>query len=316
MDRLQAMRLFIRIVERRSFAQAARDLQIPRPTASYAIRQLEERLGARLLERTTRQVRPTADGIAFYERCVRLLADLEETEGAFRHVNPQGPLRVDLQGSLAAEFLMPALPQFIERYPEIAVRLSETDRVIDLIEEGVDCVLRAAEPKDSSLVGKRVACFEWVTCATPAYLDRFGTPQSLDDLAGHRMVGYLDAASGRHHPLEFCDGDQLNLVELPSVITVTGAQINAAAGYAGLGLIQLPRYKVQQALKDGVLREILPAMPPLPLPVWILYPQNRLLSPRVRVFIDWLTEVFAAADFQAPPRRIERTEHYQPRQKA
>jgi DNA-binding transcriptional LysR family regulator len=311
MDRLEAMRLFIRIVERRSFAEAARDLQMPRPTVTYAIKQLEERLGTRLLERTTRHVRPTADGAAFYERCVRLLADVDETEAAFRHVSPQGPLRVDLQGTLAKHFVVPALPGFIERYPRITLRLSETDRLVDLIQEGIDCVLRAGEPKDSALVGKRVACFEWVTCASAAYLERFGVPESIQDLADHRMVGYV-AASGQPYPLEFCDGKVLKLVELPTTVSLTGAQINFAAGLAGLGLVQLPRFKLQRELDEGALRVVLPDLPPPPQPVWVLYPQNRLLSPRVRVFVDWLTDVFSAIGFQTAPRTCERTEHVRP----
>jgi DNA-binding transcriptional LysR family regulator len=299
------MRLFMRIVERRSFAQASRDLGIPKASVTHAIKQLEDRLGARLLERTTRQVRPTAEGTVYYERCLQLLADLDETEGAFRQVTPHGPLRVDLQGSLAEQFVMPALPGFIARYPDITLRLSETDRLIDLIAEGVDCVLRAGEPADSGLVGKRIASFEWLTCATPAYLDRFGVPQNLDDLAGHRMVGYLHD-SGQHYPLEFCDGDALKPVELPAVVSLTGWVINHAAGLAGLGLIQLPRYKVQALLDQGILREVLPGCPPPPMPVWVLYPQNRLLSQRVRVFVDWLAEVFDAAPYQVTPRRYTR----------
>jgi DNA-binding transcriptional LysR family regulator len=254
MDRLDAMRLFTRIVARRSFAQAAKDLQIPRPTVTYAIKQLEDYLGTRLLERTTRQVSLTADGAAYYERCVRLLADLDETESAFRHVTPKGPLRVDLQGSLANQFVVPALPGFMALYPDIVLRISETDRVIDLIQEGVDCVLRVGGLKDSSLVGKRVACFEWVTCATPAYLERYGVPQSLDDLADHHMVGYLDATSGQRFPLEFCQGDELKLIELPHVVTVTGALINFAAGTAGLGLVQIPRFKADPLLNRGYCR--------------------------------------------------------------
>ncbi|WP_088345274.1 MULTISPECIES: LysR family transcriptional regulator [Rhodomicrobium] len=302
MDRLDAMRLFTRIVERRSFAQAARDLGIPKPSVTYAIRQLEARLGTRLLDRTTRQVRPTADGIDFYERCLRLLADFDETEGAFRHVTPQGPLRADLQGSLAQHFVMPALPGFVARYPDISLRLSETDRLIDLVAEGVDCVLRAGEPADSGLVGKRVACFEWLTCATPAYLERYGMPQSLDDLQGHRMVGYLHP-SGQRDPLEFCDGGGVKQIELPSFVTVTGSTINSAAALAGLGLIQLPRYKVHDLLRQGVLREVLPGLPPPSMPVWVLYPESRFLLQRVRVFVDWLAEVFAAAPHQSTPKR-------------
>ncbi|TIP54221.1 MAG: LysR family transcriptional regulator, partial [Mesorhizobium sp.] len=148
MDRINTMRLFVRIVERRSFAQAARDLQIPRPTATHAIQGLEADLGVRLLERTTRTVHPTLDGLLYQERCVRLLADLDETESIFRNAEPKGPLRVDLQGTLARFFVLPALPGFIARFPHIALGLSEGDRMVDLITEGVDCVLRAGTLQD------------------------------------------------------------------------------------------------------------------------------------------------------------------------
>jgi DNA-binding transcriptional LysR family regulator len=238
MDRLDAMRLFARIVERRSFSQAARDLQIPRPTVTHAIQQLEARLGARLLERTTRQVTPTRDGLVYYERCVRLLADADEAESLFRTAAPRGPLRVDLQGTLARVFVLPALPDFLARYPDVRLRLSEGDRMVDLIREGVDCVLRAGELTDSSLIGRRVASFEQVTCASPAYLDAFGVPRTLDDLASHRMIGYLSSASGRPYPLEFRDGGETRLVAPETSITVTGAEIYTACTLAGLGLVQ------------------------------------------------------------------------------
>ncbi|PTQ07429.1 LysR family transcriptional regulator [Sphingomonas oleivorans] len=295
MDRIEAMRVFVRIVERESFAQAARDLQIPRPTATNAIKQLETALGTRLLERTTRHVRPTLDGEAYYERCVRLLADLDEAESTFRNASPRGPLRVDMQGTLARFFVLPALPRFIARYPGIALRLSEGDRMVDMIQEGVDCVLRAGELKDSSLIGRRVASFEQVTCASPDYLARFGVPQSLDDLAGHQMVAYASSAAGQAYPLEFREQDQLRLVPLPHEVTVSGAEIYTASAVAGLGLIQVPLYRVRHQLEADVLRLVLPHHPPPPMPVSVLYPHNRHLSPRVRVFVDWLGEIFAEA---------------------
>jgi DNA-binding transcriptional LysR family regulator len=295
MDRIEAMRLFARIVERGSFAQAARDLQMPRPTVTRAIKELEALLGTRLLERTTRQVSLTLDGNAYYERCIRLLADLDEAESAFRSPKPHGPLRVDLQGTVARHFVMPALPAFIERYPDINLRLGEGERMVDLIQEGIDCVVRAGELGDSSLVGRRVASFEQVTCASPAYLKRYGIPRSLDDLQNHRMVAYVASASGQPYPLEFLDGKERRPAPLPSVLNVSGAEIYAASGVAGLGLIQVPRYRVEHQLNADLLRIVLPHLPPPPMPVSVLYLHNRQLSPRVRVFIDWVSEVLSAA---------------------
>jgi DNA-binding transcriptional LysR family regulator len=203
MDRFQVMRLFVRIVERANFAGAARDLQVPRATVTRAIQQLEAQLGVRLLERTTRAVRPTEDGAFYYSRCVQLLADLEEVESGFRDGEPNGPLSVDLQGTLARHFVLPALPEFIARYPAITLRLSETDRMVDPIQEGIDCVLRAGALPDSSLVGRQVAASEQLTLASPDYLRRHGVPTRLEDLASHRMVAYAASSTGQPYALDF-----------------------------------------------------------------------------------------------------------------
>jgi DNA-binding transcriptional LysR family regulator len=295
MDRIDQLRLFVRIVERRSFTVAAHDIGLPRSTATQAIRQLEERLGTRLLERTTRQVTPTLDGQAFYERCGSLLADIDEVENAFRASAPQGPLRVDMQGTLARFFVLPALPDFTACYPEISLRISEGDRMVDLVREGVDCVLRAGTLPNSSLVGKRIAEFQEVTCASPDYLSRYGEPQSIEDLSNHRMVAYVASATGQPYPLEFAKGNEFIEVALPSDVTVTGAEIYTAAAVAGFGLIQVPRYRIARELVDGSLKLVLPDFLPPRMPVWVLYPQNRQLSARVRVFVDWLSGVFADA---------------------
>jgi len=287
------MRLFVRIVERASFAQAARDMQIPRPTVTHAIQRLETELGVRLLERTTRKVRPTLDGALYHERCVRLLADLDETESAFRDAAPRGPLRVDLQGTLARFFVLPALPGFLADYPEIVLRLSEGDRMVDLVAEGVDCVLRAGELRDSSLIGRRIAEFEQVTCASPEYFERLGVPETLADLSRHKMVAYAASVSGQPYPMEFMQGGRLTEIPVSFDVTVSGAEIYTAAGIAGLGLIQVPRYRIAEQIERGQLRVILDEVPPPPMPVSVLHPHNRHLSPRVRVFVEWLTETFA-----------------------
>lgn len=296
MDRLQLMRLFTRIVERASFAQAARDMQVPRPTLTHAIQRLEADLSTRLLERTTRVVRPTLDGQLYYERCVQVLADIDEMESAFRHAEPRGPLRVDMQGTLARYFVLPALPDFIARHPGITLSLSETDRMVDLVSEGVDCVLRAGELSDSSLVGRQVANLAQVTCASPAYLERHGMPRGLDDLARHRMVAYASSASGQPYPLEFESAGRVVERLLAHDLQVRGAEIYTAAALAGLGLVQVPRYRIAHELALGQLAVVLEKHPPPPMPVSVLYPQNRQLSARVRVFVDWLSGVFAQAD--------------------
>lgn len=290
MDRFQEMQVFVRIVERRSFSQAAEDLLIPRATVTNLIKRLEQRLGVRLLERTTRHVRPTHDGEAYYQRCVRLLADLEESESVFRNAAPKGLLRANLQGTLARYFVMPALGEFLARYPDITLHIGEDDRLVDLVREGVDCVLRAGTLQDSSLIGRQVASLEQVTVASAAYLAAHGMPSSLDDLHGHFAVAYVSSASGRVLGLEFKVGREVIERQLPSKVSVTGADLYTGAALAGQGIVQVPRYRIANELATGQLQIVLPDTPPPPLPVSVVYPQSRQLSARVRVFSQWLGE--------------------------
>jgi len=294
MDKVDAMRLFARIVERRSFTLAAQDLELPRSTGTEVIKQLEARLGVRLLERTTRQVRPTLDGEAYYRRCLSILAEIEEAEAAFTGARPSGLLRVDVHSVLARHFMLPGLPGFLARYPEIQLRIGEGDRYVDLVREGVDCVLRVGKPADSSMTGRQIATLAEGTYASPGYLTQHGMPASPDGLEGHRMVAFVSSATGSVLPLEFQQGGVMREVLLPHVVSVAGAELYIATARLGLGLIQVPTYRVQDDLACGTLVEVLPDCPPSPSPVYVLYPQNRQLSPRVRVFIDWLSAEFAA----------------------
>ncbi|GAB7542285.1 LysR family transcriptional regulator [Cupriavidus sp. CuC1] len=294
MDRFQEMQAFVRIAERQSFTQASEDLQIPRATITNLIKRMEQRLGARLLERTTRTVRLTHDGEAHYRRCVRLIADLEEAEGSFRDTAPKGLLRVNLQGTLARHFVVPVLPDFLALYPELEIHIGEDDRLVDLVREGVDCVLRAGNLQDSSMVGRRVALLEQVTVASPAYLARYGEPADLEALSAHRAVNYISSGTGKAVPLEFTVAGRVTTVQLAAAISVTGADLYTGASVAGLGLVQVPRYRVAGELREGRLQVVLADLPPPPMPVSVLYSQNRQLSSRVRVFAQWLREVFEA----------------------
>jgi len=289
MDRLEVMRLFTRIVERQSFTLAAQDLELPRSTATQAIKDLEKRLGARLLQRTTRHVRSTLDGEAFYQRCIAILGDVEDAEAAFSQAKPRGLLRVDVHGTLARHFVLPGLPAFQAEYPDLQLHLGEGDRLVDLVREGVDCVLRAGDLKDSSLVGRRVATLDEVTCASPDYLARHGTPVTINDLRNHYAIGFMSSSTGAVLPLEFIVNGELRHIVLPAALTVVAAETYVAAARLGLGLIQVPRYHVEDDLAAGALVNVLPDYPPSPTPVSLLYPHSRQLSPRVRVFIDWLT---------------------------
>lgn len=294
MDRIDVMRLFTRVVEQRSFTQAAQDLNLPRSTVTDAIKQLETRLQVRLLQRTTRHVSPTLDGEAYYQRCLTILADIEDAEMAFAGAKPRGLLRIDVHGTLARHFLMPELPDFLTQYPDIELFMSEGDRLVDPVREGIDCVVRVGKLKDSDMVARRLGELEEVTCAAPDYLQRFGTPHSISELEGHRMVGFRSTTSGTLMPLEFTVAGQTRQVTLPCTVSVSAAESLVAAARMGLGIIQVPRYHLRDSLDNGSLLPLLPQFPSTPMPVSLLYPRNRQLSPRVRVFIDWFSKVFAA----------------------
>jgi LysR family transcriptional regulator, regulator for bpeEF and oprC len=289
MDRFESMRVFVRIVERQSFTKAADDLQLPRATVTHTIQQLEKRLGVRLLHRTTRQVSATLDGQAYFHRCVRLLADVEEAESVFGQsaASPKGKLRVDLQGTLGMHFLLPQIGDFFAKYPGIELDIGMGDRLVDMVQEGVDCVLRAGEPRDSSMVGRQVALLGQVTCASNAYLAEFGTPKTLEQFKAHRAVNYASAA-GKTLPFGFLVNREAKTVQLRGIATVRHADAYVACCEAGLGFVQLPRYHVERQLADGTLREVLAKYRPAPMPVSVLYPHHRQLSPRVRVFVDWV----------------------------
>lgn len=292
MDRFDAMRVFTRVVERRSFTRAADDLGLPRSSVTDAVKGLEARLGVRLLQRTTRQVSPTLDGEAYYRRCLSLIADLEDAEGAFAGARPSGLIRVDVHGTQARHFLLPGLPRFLDLYPEIRLHIAEAHQPLDMIREGIDCILRVGDLHDSPLIRRRLASLERGTFASPTYLERHGTPASPDDLEGHQMVGLLEPDTTDIAPLSFTVGGGVRHLTLPARVTVTGPETNVASGCQGLGLIQAPRYRVVSELAGGALVEVLAAFPPAPLPVHALYSPTRQLSPRLRVFIDWMAEQY------------------------
>lgn len=292
MDRFDAMRVFTRVVERRSFTLAADDLGLPRSTVTDAVKQLEARLGVRLLERTTRQVRPTLDGEAYHRRCLLLIADLEDAEGAFSGAKPRGMVRLEVQGTLARHFLLPNLPDFFAQYPDIELNVSEGERWVDVISEGVDCALRFGHLPDSDMIAREVVMLERLTCATPGYFERHGEPTDLAELDGHRMVGLRSLTTGRLRPMQFMIDGKLREVPLPTVMSVTGTESYLATALLGFGLVQIPRFHGEKQLADGTLMQVLTEFPPPSTPVSLLYPRNRQLSPRVRVFIDWMMRAF------------------------
>ena len=284
--------LFTRIVDRGSFSAAAADLGVSRPVATASVKALEQRLGARLLQRSTRHVSPTAEGDAYYRRCVQILADVEEAErGAGGAVS--GLVRIDVAGNLARTIILPALPGFLARHPALTVQIGEGERFVDLVRDGIDCVVRAGELADSELVVRRLGLMEEVTCASPAYLDRHGVPASPDALDGHVMVGFVSSRTGQVTPFEFTKAGRIIERTLPARVLVSGSDASASAARLGLGLVQAPRHRFVDDLAAGTLVEVLAEFPPTPTPLSILYPTRRQLSPRVRVLVDWLHDVLA-----------------------
>ena len=302
MDRFNAMLVFTRIVELGGFARAADSLQLPRASVTVLIKHLEAHLGVQLLHRTTRQVSPTLDGAAYYQRCVSLLADLEEAEGLFKSSQPKGTLRVEMPAAVGRLVVLPALPEFTQRYPLIELEIGLNDRPVDLIREGVDCVIRGGLTMDDSLVARPLVQMDQVTCASPGYLQAHGVPHSIEDLSGHQVVEYFSSVSGKRYGLEFQMGTEVRLVDLPKRLAVNSAEGYLAACVAGYGLVQTPHYHVAQLVREGRLQEVLSDCLPPRLALTALYPQHRQLSPRVRVFVDWLVDLCArpASGFRRP----------------
>jgi len=293
MDRIELFKVFARVVESGSFTKAATTLGLPRSSISAAIQTLEGRVGARLLSRTTRKVAPTQDGHAFYERCLRAIADVEEIENLFRDngVLPSGRIRIDVPGRIGRLILAPALPEFLARFPEIDVDFGSTDRAVNLIEENIDCVLRVGPLADSGLIARHVGALRLINVASPAYLARHGAPRHPDDLAAHLAVNYASPSNGRIVPWEWIADGAAKTYTPRARVTVNSAEAYIACCLAGLGLIQIPAYDVRDYLASGALVEVMPNFCAAPMPLTLLYPHRQHLSHRLRVFIDWLEGV-------------------------
>ncbi|SMO51180.1 DNA-binding transcriptional regulator, LysR family [Paracoccus laeviglucosivorans] len=281
------MELFVRIVERGSFSAAAADLRISRPVATSAIKEMEQRLGVRLLQRTTRHVQPTEEGQAYFRRCLAILADIEDADRGISG-KVAGVLHVGAPGYLARTMLLPSLPAFLASHPALTVRISESERYVDLVREGIDCVVRGGVLGDSEMIARQVGNLEEITCASPDYLARHGVPRSPKDLEGHLMIGFVSSRTDRPLPLEFTVAGAMVEIALPSRLQVSAAETSAAAARRGMGIVQAPRARFVDDLASGALVEILETFRPSPTPVSVLYPSSRQLSLRVRVFVDWL----------------------------
>ena len=290
MNQVEAMRIFVRVAELASFTRAADSLGLRKTSVSHAVQTLENALGARLLHRTTRRVQLTQDGQAYYERARELLAEFEELQTLFQRSAQtlRGRLRVDMPSAMARKHVLPHLPAFLTAHPHLELELSSTDRYVDVVREGFDCVVRAGTLGDSRLVARRLGAYRVVNCASPGYLARHGVPQSLDDLAHHQLIHYVSTLGARSPGFEYPHGDTYRTLPMPGVLTVNSADAYEHACLAGLGIIQAPAPGVREYLESGVLVEILPQYRPEPLPVSIVYAHRRNLPRRVEAFMDWI----------------------------
>jgi LysR family transcriptional regulator, regulator for bpeEF and oprC len=293
MDRIDLFRVFARVVECANFTRAADTLGMPRSSVSAAIQDLENRVGRRLLNRTTRKVTTTQDGAAFYERCQRLIADVEETENLFRSADfaSAGTLRVDMPGRIGRLIVAPALPAFLDAYPQIHVEIGATDRSVDLIGERIDCALRVGPLGESDLIARPVGTLTLINVASPAYLARYGVPRNPGELAHHMAIGYASPSSGRLAPWEWVEQGVTRTLTIKGRVTVNNAEAYIACCLSGLGLIQIPAYDVGVHIRAGELVEVLPEYRAAPMPVTLLYPHRQHLSRRFQVFADWLVDL-------------------------
>ncbi|NUU03149.1 LysR family transcriptional regulator [Herbaspirillum robiniae] len=299
MDRLQSMQIFARVVEMHSFTRAAESLSLPSSRVTRAVKNLETFLGVRLLQRTTRHISLTPEGTQYYDHCRRLLADIEAVESGFPGSagQPRGRLRVDMTLSLARLVVIPAIKDFQSRFPDVELTLTMNDRTVELVQEGIDCVIRAGTPEDSpTLVARRIGGFEWVTCASPDYLERHGAPQTLEDLARHQAVGYLSTRTARPLEWHFVVGGEERFIRMRERLIVNDTDGYVACALEGLGLIRAGSYMVRQHLMSGRLRRVLTGYSSPAVPLSVLYPKNRHLSPTVRAFADWVGEVLREAE--------------------
>lgn len=299
MDKFQAMQAFLRVVESGTFVKAAESMQLPKPTVTRLIQSLEEHLSVKLLNRTTRRVSVTSEGAAYYDRASRLIGELEdlETSVTASRSAPKGRLRIDLPGSLGIGVIVPALGDFRDRYPEIDLEIGVGDRTVDLIGDNVDCVVRGGELRDQSLIARRVGDVHLVTCAAPSYLHLHGQPEHPSDLdRSHTLIRSSFHASGRLMPFRLTKDGETVESEGHRIVSINDTNATVAAAVAGLGIVRAPTFLVQHRIGDGSLALVLADWEAEPVPVHVVYAPNRHLSAKVRVFVDWVVDLFAAHD--------------------
>lgn len=299
MDQLSAMRVFLRVVETGSFTGASAALGMPKATVSNLIQNLETHLQTKLLNRTTRRVMVTTDGALYYERANQIVTEIDELDGSLSHsrMSPSGRLRVEMSGAFADLLIIPELNDFHEKYPDINIDLGVGDRTVDYLAENVDCALRAGSPGNASLIARRVGEMGLVACAAPAYIDRFGMPAHPSDLeAAHHCVNYFLAQINRIMPFEFTRDGETVEINSRYILSVNDARSYQAAALSGLGVAPLACFMAREPIARGQLVPVLPDWHMEPVPLYIVYPPNRHLSNKVRVFVDWVVRLLARTE--------------------
>jgi DNA-binding transcriptional LysR family regulator len=292
MNTLDAMQVFVRVAEQASFTRAAESLGLLKATVSVAVQQLESSLGTRLLHRTTRKVQMTLDGQGYYERCKELLSEMDNLQTMFQQSEQslRGRLRVDMPSGFARHHVIPHLPKFLELHPQLELELSTTDRLVDLIEEGFDIVLRVGAPRDPQLIARPLGQLRFLNCASADYVRRRGTPQTIADLTKHDLIHYVTTFGTKSAGFEYPEGDRYKFQPMSGPVVVNSSDAYNAACRAGLGIVQVPEIGVRDQLASGELVEVLPLHRPEPMPVSLLYAHRRNLPKRVRAFMDWIAE--------------------------
>jgi LysR family transcriptional regulator for bpeEF and oprC len=298
MNKLQAMQVFVRVVETGNLTRAADGLQLPKATVTTLIQQLEAELGVKLLNRTTRKVSVTADGVAYYPRCLAILAQVRETEESLgqRHASPSGRLRIEVPTLIARLVIVPALPGFFARYPDIQLELGCSERRADLIEEGIDCAVWSGDLDDSTLIARRIGQLYFGTCAAPAYLAAHGQPRHPDELTAHRCINHFSPRTGKIFDWVFAKNGARIQTSLRGYIALDDENSYVTAAEAGLGIAQIPAFVLKEAMERGRLELVLGDWFAEPAPLSVVYPQNRHLSVKLRVFVDWVAALFSEHD--------------------
>ena len=298
MDKLQAMQVFVRVVETGGVTRAADSLGVPKATATTLIQKLEATLGVRLLNRTTRRVSVTPDGAAYYDRCLAILSLVRDTEESLgqQHATPRGRLRVDVPTLMARSVFVPALPQFFARFPDIELALASSERRADLIEEGVDCAVWSGEIEESNLVARRVGFLYFATCAAPSYIAKYGRPEHPDDLVRHRCINHFSPRTGKVADWVFSKNGVRVQTSLQGYVALEDENSYVAAAEAGLGIAQIPAFILKESMERGSLDLLLGDWFPEPSALYVVYPQHRHLSGRIRVFVDWVAQMLGDHD--------------------